>query len=230
MRGIRIILGLIVIGLAQVSEPPPAPWLRISPTGSFPGGSVEADGYCTEPGPHEVTSPGLVATITFGGQGRVVDTPGDYVATMRCGAVTLTATFMVRPVGYAQVNLYPTEVEPGGELRVSYHGNIGGPTDPGPYPCSPRGPVTSPGFAADIQWTAGGNGGKQYGWGNAGQVPGTYTATHACGDGRTATITFRILGTPPPPVPPTQQKPQVPVRPKGAPQTGGGGPAVPLLW
>jgi hypothetical protein len=56
--------------------------------------------------------------------------------------------------------------------------------------------------------------------------PGEYPVTLTCPDSRyTASKTLTVLALPPAPVPPKQEKPQVPVKPKGAPQTGGGGTA-----
>lgn len=56
--------------------------------------------------------------------------------------------------------------------------------------------------------------------------PGPYPVTLTCPvSGRTAGGTLTVLALPPVPVPPKQEKPQVPVKPKGAPQTGGGGTA-----
>jgi len=56
-------------------------------------------------------------------------------------------------------------------------------------------------------------------------APGQYPVTVACPTlGRTLTATLTVLASPAP-APPKQEKPQVPVKPKGAPQTGGGGTA-----
>lgn len=131
--------------------------------------------------------------------------------------------------------LHPTEVEPGGQLYAETKAAMGG--------CGPATPVTSPGFAAPLQWTIGGNWGKAAGYGKAGKTPGKYTATFTCSDGTKTSRAFTIIGTPPttPTKPPTSTKPpkptkptttkpkapQVAVKPAGAPQTGGFGP---MAW
>ncbi|MEU4668061.1 hypothetical protein AB0F91_08840 [Amycolatopsis sp. NPDC023774] len=103
--------------------------------------------------------------------------------------------------------------------------------------CTPSGPVTSPGFAVPLRWSTGGNWGRAGGTSTATTRPGAYTATFPCSDGRVATATFTVTGTPPssvtpppssrPATPqrpaPDRDRPQVTVRPVGAPQTGGGG-------
>ncbi len=140
-----------------------------------------------------------------------------------------------------------SEVEPGGPISAFVASEIG-------RGCAPVGPVTSPGFTAPIQWVFTGNPMKHLGYTHAIERPGRYSASFPCTDGRTATRTFTILGTPPPTTPtepkppatPTKPKPpatakpqpakpqpakpqpgkparpQVPVKPAGAPQTGDG--------
>lgn len=123
--------------------------------------------------------------------------------------------------------LQPTEVEPGGQIYAETKAAMGG--------CGPATPVTSPGFAAPLQWTIGGNWGKSAGYGKAGKTPGKYTATFTCLDGTKTSRAFTIVGTPPtstkPPKPTTTKPkaPQVAVKPAGAPQTGGGA-FAPMAW
>jgi hypothetical protein len=151
------------------------------------------------------------------------------------GAALLSATLLnATPAAPTSVgwSLWPSEVAPGGEMHVGTYAAQGG-------GCGPAGPVTSPGFAAPISWTEGGNFGYSGGNGKAGTRPGHYAATFPCTDGRVATGTFTITGTPPtspttpassrpatPSAQPTSPRParkhQVAVRPAGAPQTGGG--------
>ncbi|MEV6898386.1 hypothetical protein [Amycolatopsis sp. NPDC051372] len=149
------------------------------------------------------------------------------------GAALLSAS-LVAP-GDVGWSLWPSEVAPGGEMHVETYAAQGN-------GCNPAGPVTSPGFAAPIPWPLGGNWGHHGGTGTAATRPGTYTATFPCTDGRVATATFTVAGTPPSSVTPRpsspskprptttpvpeQDQPQVSVRPAGAPQTGGGGLAV----
>lgn len=222
MRLMPIILSLFAIGLTPVPEPAPEPaYMSVSNLALHAGDPISTIGSCPEPGPHEVTSPGFVAPIPLGGHGQVVTVAGDYRASMRCGDQTLTSDFMVRPVGYAQINLSPLEVQPGGVLTVFRRGSANSNDGPDvPYRCGTN-VVTSPGFVAPIRHTEGGIGGWSRGFGTAIQTPGVYIATQACADGRIATATFRILGTPPVPQPPNQTRPQIPIKPKGAPETGG---------
>jgi hypothetical protein len=188
----------------------------------YAGDLVPVSGSCSEPGDHLVTSPGFVAPIPLNSKGRVVGTSGDYEATLRCGAVARTVAFLVRPVGYAQVNLDPSEVDPGGRLMYF---DPGGTVHQGsvlPYACFGPADPTSPGFAGPIVRAEGGINSWWRGYVQVVQTPGTYTATETCLDGRTATFVFRVRGTA---SPPSGTAPQVPVKPKGAPQTGGGGTA-----
>ncbi|MFE5501508.1 hypothetical protein ACFQ73_03020 [Amycolatopsis japonica] len=132
--------------------------------------------------------------------------------------------------------LAPTEVEPGGQIYAETKAAMGG--------CGPATPVTSPGFAAPLQWTIGGNWGKAAGYGKVGKTPGKYVATFTCSDGTKTSRTFTVIGTPPTTKPPTttkppkptkttsakpKPKPQVAVKPVGAPQTGGGA-FAPTSW
>jgi hypothetical protein len=112
----------------------------------------------------------------------------------------------------------PTEVQPGGQLQAGTAAYEGG--------CVASTPVTSPGLVAPLQWTTGGNYGRQGGYGTAVRRPGKYTATFTCSDGTKTSRTFTVLGTPPATPTPKPTKPrtgQVPIKPVGAPQTGGGG-------
>ncbi|WP_235783504.1 hypothetical protein [Amycolatopsis orientalis] len=151
-------------------------------------------------------------------------------------AVIAPATAETRDVSWF---LSPTEVEPGGQIYAETKAAMGG--------CGPATPVTSPGFAAPLQWTIGGNWGKAAGYGKVGKTPGKYTATFTCSDGTKTSRAFTIIGTPPTTKPPTstkppttkpqkpakptaaKPKPQVAVKPVGAPQTGGGA-FGPLTW
>ncbi len=155
------------------------------------------------------------------------------IGVMVAGAATLT---LAAPASAAEVGWALTQqVEPGGRIDAETHAALGN-------GCSPRTAVTSKGFAAPLQFTEGGNWGRAGGHTTAIKTPGKYTATFTCSDGRVATGTFTILGTPPPttttkpkptttkPKPPATSsskpakpvKPQVAVKPAGAPQTGDG--------
>lgn len=157
------------------------------------------------------------------------------IGLMAAGAATLTVAV---PADAAEVGWGLTQqVEPGGQVDAQTYAASGG--------CTPGSSVTSKGFAAPLDWTEGGNFGRYGGHTTAIKTPGRYTATFTCADGRKATQTFTILGTPPPSTtakPPTTKpstpkptrpkpttsktakpaKPQVAVKPAGAPQTGDG--------
>jgi len=154
------------------------------------------------------------------------------IGLMAAGAATLT---VAAPADAAEVSWGLTQqVEPGGRVDAETHAALSG--------CTPGSSVTSKGFAAPLDWTEGGNFGRYGGHTTAIKTPGKYTASFTCSDGRKATGSFTILGTPPPsstaePKPPTTKpappepttsktakpaKPQVAVKPAGAPQTGDG--------
>jgi hypothetical protein len=129
-----------------------------------------------------------------------------------------------------------SKVEPGGRIDADVYTGLGHSA------CTPTGPVTSAGFTAPIRMVGMGNWGHMGGSTTAIGRPGKYTASYPCSEGRSPTLTFTILGTPPPdtttkpkpkppttkPKPPTSSKapkpakPQVAVKPAGAPQTGDG--------
>ncbi|WP_285484561.1 hypothetical protein [Amycolatopsis sp. NBRC 101858] len=62
---------------------------------------------------------------------------------------------------------------------------------------------------------------------SAAPAPREYTATFTCSDGRKAARTFTVPTTPPPTTSMAAEpaKPQVTVKPAGAPQTGDGSPS-----
>ncbi|WP_326955387.1 hypothetical protein [Amycolatopsis sp. NBC_01286] len=156
------------------------------------------------------------------------------IGVMVAGAATLTVAAPASAADEVSWGI-TQQVEPGGRIDAETHAAIGN-------GCSPRTAVTSKGFAAPLQFTEGGNWGRAGGHTTAIKIPGKYTATFTCSDGRVATGSFTILGTPPPttttkpkptttkPKPPTSTsakpakpvKPQVAVKPAGAPQTGDG--------
>jgi hypothetical protein len=157
------------------------------------------------------------------------------IGVMVAGAATLTVAAPASAADEVSWGI-TQQVEPGGRIDAETHAAIGN-------GCSPRSEVTSAGFAAPLKWTEGGNWGRAGGHTTAIQRPGKYTATFTCSDGRVATGSFTILGTPPPttttttkpkptttkPKPPASSskpakpaKPQVAVKPAGAPQTGDG--------
>ena len=82
--------------------------------------------------------------------------------------------------------LYPAQLRTGDSIMAETFAGLSG--------CSPAGPVTSPGLAAPLQWTEGGNFGRYGGHGTAGPIPGQYTATFTCSDGRIAAKALTVIG------------------------------------
>lgn len=162
--------------------------------------------------------PNGVARLT--GSTHVIAVAGTYPVTAACGDRTYTASFTVQEPQPLRWYLLPAEVEPGGTMTG------GGDMNTGCHGAE----ITSPGFAAPLKFTRGGNFGRFSGDTTAITTPGTYTATFHCQGGtRTDTTTFTIKGTPPttttPPAGPAPKPKKPIVKPKGAPQTGGGGTA-----
>ncbi|MEU0881221.1 hypothetical protein ABZ345_21645 [Lentzea sp. NPDC005914] len=175
-----------------------------------------------------VTSPGLKGPITLEpmpgdpdrlhGSGPAVAESGTYTASLQCDSKTLTTTFDVGALPIAW-SLGPAEIEPGGTIYLQTNIYNGG--------CFPKSPLTSPGFAAPMK-VVGGNMGRITGDTTVITTPGTYEVVLQCSDRPESDVkTFRILGDPPTsttPPPPGKPKPPI-VKPKGAPDTGGGGTA-----
>ncbi|WP_410621266.1 hypothetical protein [Amycolatopsis sp. cmx-8-4] len=156
------------------------------------------------------------------------------IGVMVAGAATLTLAAPASAADEVTWGMTP-EVQPGGQIYAQVLSGTGS-------GCTPAGPVTSKGFTEPLGWTEGGNWGKHAGYTTAIRTPGKYTASFPCTDGRKATQGFTILGTPPTtttkpkptttkPKPPSTStsskpakpvKPQVAVKPAGAPQTGDG--------
>jgi hypothetical protein len=120
---------------------------------------------------------------------------------LKCKDQVLTTLFeVVNPAG---LSVAPKQVEPGGKvtLRVQCPPGTGAKT------------AKSPGFASDIEIGYVHAGIIGQGDGKATTKPGKYTATVIC-DGKPLTAMFTVAKDKP--------APQVSVKPKGAPQTGGG--------
>lgn len=106
-----------------------------------------------------------------------------------CAAVLGAAQIAIAAPALAtgtEWTLTPELVTPGGELYAETFAGLNG--------CSPSTNVTSPGLAAPIEWTVGGNFGKYGGFGKAGLKLGTFTATFTCTDGTTMSKTFTVRG------------------------------------
>jgi hypothetical protein len=168
------------------------------------GGVVNAGGSCLTPGEHLVGSPGFVAPIPLNSSGRVIDKPGRYTASMTCGTHLISAQFTI--VAAPFVSVHPKEVQPGGQVTVRARcpGGVGV-------------QAVSAGFVANIPINTSADG-TGSGVGKAVTKPGRYQVGVPC-KGESLNTTFTILAPvqPNPPGPP-----QVVVKPKAAPQTGGG--------
>jgi len=182
--------------------------------------------------PTVATSSGFVSPVRLESAGNnvegtvnVVGEAGGYTATAECAGKPYSVQFVVQDLG--EISFGVTQlVEPGGEIYAKVIRNQ----------CSIIGQITSPGFTKPIYPIT-----QQYwheGTTTAIATPGTYTATVHCeGKPEPFTTLFTIKGTPPtststpPPAttttpPAAKPAPKAPVvKPKGAPQTGGGGTA-----
>ncbi|MFI9816967.1 hypothetical protein [Saccharothrix variisporea] len=210
---------------------------RLTPLEVEPGGVITASTAapsCNATGFGPVTSPGFVAPIEWGkypggptaqgearGNTRVITTPGTYTATVRClqkpdfAEVTFT---ILEPKPLRAFSLFPLELQPGAEITG---------TMPVDNDCTGT-TITSPGFVAPLELqTEAGNVSELGGKTTVVSTPGTYQAVMTCRDGPFA-VSFTVLGQPPAADPPTNDPPQTqpPIKkPKGAPETGGGGTA-----
>lgn len=172
-----IALGL---GLAPAATAQEGASLEVYPTEVRPGAifGTGIRGVCETYS--DVTSDGFAAPVQLAGNpdelwatGDAVRTPGTYTVTATCDSEVLTTTFTVLPHQPPSWWLSPIDVQPGGEIW-------GGSDIISGCPGGPVGPVTSPGFAAPLQFTTGGNFGRFSGKTTAYATPGTYTATLQC--------------------------------------------------
>ncbi|MEV4319351.1 hypothetical protein [Actinocrispum sp. NPDC049592] len=211
--GLALVVGALPAVAEQNSGSAEPSYLKIVPSRVGPGQSVATQGHCNSPYPkNAVDSAGFAQSVPLGASAKVVDKPGKYVATMKCKDGTVTASFEVVGAEQGRISVQPSEVAPGGKLTVTVW-CLAGPGDT---------KARSLGFAADIPVNFEGNNGKGVGAGTAAAKPGKYSVIFACKGQKIAT-TFTITKPPPTnPNHPTPQPPQVSVKPKGAPQTGGG--------
>lgn len=183
------------------------------------------DGTCPG-GPVSITSAGFTGPVDLPSlTGTFVEQTGAYTATLKCKDTTksgeLTFTLSEAQTPRTDPFLDKTEYAPGETIKIFLQRG---------RKCS--GPATSPGFAAPAELTQ-----LQQpelypltGETTAGATPGTYQAKIQCIT-ETVTNQFTVKAnpvTPPTSTSPTTTKPgpKPPVvKPKGAPQTGGGGTA-----
>ncbi|RJQ87854.1 hypothetical protein [Amycolatopsis panacis] len=237
-RTITTTLAVAALGLAYAPAAFAAdtPQFGVYPTSMRPGDRFETGiiGKCTTFS--EATSPGFAAPVHLAlrdgtnpwGEGTSVTKAGTYTAKVTCDGARLTTTFTVLPYQHPVLSLYPAEVQPGGQIN-------GGSDSINGCPGGPTGPATSPGFAAPLNFTEGGNFGRFSGHTTVVATPGKYVATLKCAaTPYVAKAEFTVLGTPPstgtspgngtPPAKTTT--PRTSVVPVGAPQTGAGGTAT----
>lgn len=201
-------LAMVVTALPAMAQPEsnegPKPFLMVTPSVTITGVNVGVQGTCGDTSSPMVTSPGFAAPIKLGGYGKVSNKPGKYTATMKCKDKVLTASFEV--ILPAEFSVTPKRVEPGGKLTLQ----VRCPTAFGDKMAK------SEGFASDIavDYVRAGVIGR--GTGKATTKPGSYAAIIYC-DNEPMTARFTVAKGKP-----TPQPPQVVVKPKGAPQTGGG--------
>ncbi|HUQ55981.1 hypothetical protein [Lentzea sp.] len=167
-------------------------------------------------GTEHTTSPGFVAPLPAGDlHGIVVAVPGRYTATLKCKGSSKTGTAGFEVVEQGDTFFLPmTEVEAGGDISVirTKQSNCGQ-------------VATSPGFTAPIELVYESRN-TRIGNGEVVDRPGTYQAEMVCG-GRPVHQQFVVRAKAPTSTSATE-KPRVKapvVKPKGAPQTGGGGTA-----
>lgn len=166
---------------------------------------------------HTVTSPGFKSPIglpwetpgNWIGKGYAIDTPGTYEATAICAGKPSVRKFTIEAAPTVSDFFLGADVyAPGGQIT---------PGKPKNSDCT--GPVTSKGFTAPIELTQD-IGPHWVGVGTVVNAPGTYEASMTCKSG-TVIRKFEIRGGKVEPEPKQAPKPKV-VKPKGAPQTGGG--------
>lgn len=180
-----------------------AQWFEVQiEEGTCPGGS------------ESVSSPGFSAPVAAGDlHGMAGTTPGTFTATLKCRGTSKTGTFEYEVLDR---NLQPRFVIAPSTLRPGQHFEVQ--IEKGD--CPEGGSVDSDGFRARVP------AGDLHGI--AGDRPGKYTATLWCQNGTRGAAEFEVVAPPTTTAPPTTQaagaKAPV-VKPKGAPQTGGGGTA-----
>ena len=170
--------------------------------GTCPGGSAS------------ITSAGFAAPVAAGSvHGMTGTTPGTYTATLTCNGTSKTGTTPyevidrnVRP----QLRIEPSTLQPGQKFEARIEKGD----------CPDGGTVDSPGFRAEVPVSSP--------YGVAADKPGKYTAILTCVGGTRGAAEFEIVPLTPPAAPVVVGAPKAKapvVKPKGAPQTGGGGTA-----
>lgn len=180
-------------------------------------------GYYQEPGLAEHTInfvPGDTSLSYWYADATAGDKPGVYTMIAGCAGTSehVTAKLTITAVPYMRLNVRPNPVIAGQPLHfdfVSCHSEVP--------------PIPTPAVAGGTLVLRPGGGGSWYADVRSGDKPGKYRITANCPaeqDSATAEVTVLARSTPAPPTtsaPVPSTTPQVPVVPKGAPETGGGG-------
>jgi hypothetical protein len=230
----KTVVALAVLGTALALTPMASAQEEATPRFDLgfvtaPGASFKIwikDGTCPG-GPVSITSTGFATVDLPSLSGTFVKQEGSHTATLKCKDTTKVGEIEYTLSEPAPPNTDPfldkAEYAPGEKIRIHLvHG----------YKCN--GPATSPGFAAPAELTqvrAPDGSPSLVGETTAGSTPGAHQATIKC---LTRSITNQFTVKAPPANPPTNTNPPTTtkpgakppvVKPKGAPQTGGGGTA-----
>ncbi|MEU0881220.1 hypothetical protein ABZ345_21640 [Lentzea sp. NPDC005914] len=229
MRGTRkSAAALLAFSSAFALTPMASAQEPVKPEFSFGGATVFGpgngftakieEGTCPG-GPVSLTSPGFASVDLARLSGTVVTTTGQYTATLKCKDTTETGT-----LGFTVEWLKPprndpfldkAEYAPGETIRINLEFG---------FKC--LGEATSAGFTAPAKLANAGNG-RVISETTAIATPGTYEAAIFCANNSVVNqFTIKAAPAAPPPQGTPAPKPKPPiVKPKGAPQTGGGGTA-----
>ncbi|MEU3647879.1 hypothetical protein AB0E59_31140 [Lentzea sp. NPDC034063] len=178
--------------------------------GTCPGGSAS------------ITSAGFASPVGAGSiHGMAGTTPGTYTATLTCNGTSKTGTTEYQVIDRnirPQFKIEPSTLEPGQKFEARIEKGD----------CPDGGTIDSPGFRTEVPVSSP--------YGVAGDKPGKYTAILTCVGGTRGAAEFEIVPLTPPVTPVVVGAVKAPVvttpvakapvvKPKGAPQTGGGGTA-----
>ncbi|MEU7482137.1 hypothetical protein AB0A63_39640 [Lentzea sp. NPDC042327] len=231
---IRSVAALAAVGVVFALTPIAAAQEDVTPKFSLGGevfphaseftATIE-EGTCPG-GPTSLTSPGFATFDLATLRGRFADVQGPFAAYLECKGTSAQGVVRYRldkpqpPVPPFDGRFLDKEVyAPGETIKVQVTGYSFCPT------------AESNGFVAPIS-LPNNPGGSAHGEGKATGTPGTYEATVHCYKNQTFVNTFTVKAPPttpttsttPPAAPTAKPKPPI-VKPKGAPQTGGGGTA-----
>jgi len=232
MRGTkRSAAVLLAFGTAFALTPMAGAQEAVTPKFSFagtnfsPGGAFTAtieEGTCPG-GPGSLTSPGFASVDLATLSGKVVTAPGAYTATLKCKDTTEagTASFTVEAPKAPRTDPFLDKAEyvPGETIRIALENG---------RKCGFE--ASSEGFTAPAPLTISGGTTERprlVGEAKAGNAPGNYQATIRCINEPVVNQFTIKAGPTTPPLPGNPApKPKPPiVKPKGAPETGGGGTA-----